>query len=844
MSLDEYRSKRAFDQTPEPAPRQPAHPVGGMRFCIQRHRARRLHYDLRLEHSGLLKSWALPRGPSLNPADKRMAVETEDHPLEYLRFEGIIPQGHYGAGSMLVWDLGRFEILDDGDFASQHRLGDLKLRFYGRKVRGDFALVRTRSRELSGRPSWLLIKKKDAHSRADWDPETLDWSVLTGRSQEQLEAGVSGRPPCAGAVAAPMPDFIHPMLAQPGEAFSHPDWLFEMKWDGFRALAFGEEDRLRLISRRGNSLLRQFPELGNLPAQVAAASFVIDGEIVVLDERGVPDLQRLQPRMHAGTAGTVLRLARESPAVFYVFDLLYLNGFDVRGLALEERRRLLADVLLPDGVVRLSEAVDTEGEALFSLVKERQLEGVVAKHRRSPYRSGRCPHWIKIKTVQTQDCVVAGFTISPNPARSYFASLVLGLYQDGELVYVGNVGSGFSQKLLAEVYRELEPLVIPACPFKTVPALTDPARWLRPELVCEVKFGSITREGILRYAVFQRIRRDKAALECCRDQDEPAPPPEERAAVGGGQEQLLTIQGRNLKLTNLDKVLFPQDGYTKGDLIRYYDQVAELILPHLADRPLSLRRYPNGIDRKFFFQKRVKSGFPAWVPTYPLENSEGEIVDTILCSDRATLLYLANLGCIDQNPWLSRVGSLEQPDFMLLDLDPEGCSFSRVVEAALALRQLLDEIGLKSYPKTSGSRGIHIYVPVAPGYSYEQTRTLCQILARAAGSRHPGLFTLPRAPGRRGEDKVYIDCPQNREGATIASPYSVRAAAGAPVSTPLHWGELEEGVDFRSFTLRTAPRRFLKVGDMMAEALIDRQRLEEPVARLEELLAQDSLKTS
>ncbi|HXE72893.1 MAG TPA: non-homologous end-joining DNA ligase, partial [Candidatus Nitrosotenuis sp.] len=521
MSLQEYEGKRRFQETPEPPPTVPAE--AGRRFCVQRHHARHLHYDFRLEAEGVLKSWAVPRGPSMVAGEKRLAVQVEDHPVDYLFFEGVIPPGNYGAGTVMVWDLGTYEVLGDGDFAEQMRRGDLKLRLHGSKLRGDFALVHTRRPDDKG---WLLIKKKDEFARPGWDIEDYAVSALTGRTQAEIgesprpesggadpTGGDGPRPPQARARGgpvkmppqarrAPFPRSIRPMLARVGQPFSHPDWFFELKWDGIRALACGEEGQLRLVSRLGHSLSRSFPELLALPRRVRGQSFILDGEIVTLNAEGVPDFHRLQHRIHAQSPRSVAALTRSAPATYYLFDLLYLDGYDLREVPLEERRRLLYEILETDATFRISEAVEEQGEALFRAVQERGLEGVMAKHRHSPYEEKRSPYWLKIKAVRSTDCVIGGMT-RPKGGRQHFGSLVLGQWEGDRLVHVGSVGSGFSQRQLAEVAEELRPLETSRCPFDPPPRLDDPIRcWVRPERVCEVKYSSWTPERLLRFPVF------------------------------------------------------------------------------------------------------------------------------------------------------------------------------------------------------------------------------------------------------------------------------------------------------------------------------------------------------
>lgn len=792
MPLEDYHGKRDLSQTPEPTGEEES-PAGELpRFCIQRHDARRLHYDLRLEHDGVLKSWAVPRGPSLDPAVKRLAVHTEDHPLEYLRFQGTIPSGNYGAGQMDLWDTGTFRC---PDFEGQYRKGDLKLNFYGSRVRGEFALVRTAQDN-----QWLWIKKPDEFVQAGWDPEQLSLTL------ERPDLWWDTHPLPEGAVAAPFPRWWEPMLAQPGEAFSSPEFAFEMKWDGFRALAFRQEGELRLLSRKGNSLLRSMPELAILNSAFGAREYVLDGEIVCLDAEGVPQFQKLQTRAQA------TRPNLSNPVLFYAFDLLYLDGYDLRPLGWEQRRQYLEEGLQASSWVRLSQTIEGDGLAFYELVKERGLEGIVAKRRSAPYSGKRSNDWVKIKTRHEMEAVIGGIT-PPEGGRLHFGALMLGVPEEGGLRHIGNVGSGFSQEELERLHGLLQPSQ--NCPFLDPPPGSK--HWVEPSFRCQVLYQEKTLQGILRAPVYHGLVEEEAA------------PLQE-------SQPTLVSEGRQLKFSNLEKIWFPADGISKGQILSYYDQVADYLLPHLRDRPLSLKRYPDGIDAEFFFQKKAYAHFPAWMPTYPLENLRGERKETPLCNDRASLLFLVNLGCIDHNPWLSRIQNLDSPDLLMLDLDPSACEFPRLIQGALAVKQVLDDLGLSGFPKTSGSRGIHIYVPVASGYEFELTRTLATVIGTIAQQRHPDLFTLLRDPAKREKNRVYLDAPQNRRGATTAGAYSVRPVAGAPVSTPLLWEEVRPALDFRAFTALTAPARFLEVGDLLAA--MQPQRLEEAVSRVGPLLGE------
>jgi bifunctional non-homologous end joining protein LigD len=811
MSLEEYRRKRVFSKTPEP-PAKPASEEGN-RFFIQRHSARRLHYDLRLEMDGVLKSWALPQGPTLDPAVKRLAVHVEDHPLDYGSFEGTIPSGNYGAGSVTLWDRGTYEWVGPKTPAQMWESGDLKLRFHGHKIVGEFALVRTN--RARGK-DWLLIKKKDFAVREGWDPETDTRSVLQGPGEISATEG---------AVKAEMPASLEPMLATLGSQVPlGSEWLYEVKWDGYRALCFVEGGKVRMLSRRGNTMEKQFASVAAALAQsVKADTAIVDGEVVALDDNGNPSFQHLQNLTGFGTKPAVKGAA---PFLnFFAFDLLYLNGYDLRKAALIDRRQLLMSILLPSEVVRYSEHFIGKGDELLKAVRAKGLEGILAKQTQSRYESKRSGSWIKIKVTSQQDFVVCGFILGE---REPFGSLVLGYFEDKKLVYAGNVGSGFTQLSLKAVGDKIKPLITKKAVLSDVPRDIGEVTWVKPELVCTVKFTSWTKDDRLRAPVFLGMRSEVAPEEVVR---ETGLLPEE-AEQEGKQEALLPadnaevtleVEGHRLKFTNLNKVFYPADGYTKRDVINFYAAVSDLLVPHLQGRPLSLKRYPNGIDQDYFFQKDA-SGFPDWLHREELADDE-ESKTRVICDDKASLLYLANLGCIDQNPYMSRLGTLEHPDFILIDLDPYHCGYDRIVEAAQLVREKLRLIGLTGYPKTTGGNGMHVYVPVEPIYSSAQTRSFAEILARWVAAERPDLFTTPRMVSAREKGKVYFDYLQNASGKTISAPYVVRAHPGAPVATPLKWDEVVPGLKPAQFHIANVLRRFERVGDLFAGVLNKPQEL-------------------
>jgi len=629
-----------------------------------------------------------------------------------------------------------------------------------------------------------------------------------------------------------MPSAIEPMTAMLADRPPRgDDWLFEVKWDGVRAIAFVDNEAVRLQSRSGLRCERQYPELAVIPHQVAAKQAVLDGEIAVLDEKGVSRFHLIQPRIANTDPNAIAHLSRSTPVVYFVFDLLYLDGYDLRGVALGRRRELLAEAVTPGGPLRISEAFPGAGEAMLEAARENGLEGIIAKHAASGYEPRRSREWQKIKIVTEQEFAIGGFT-DPQGDRDFFGALVLGVYDEGQLRWVGNVGTGFDQKTLAWLSERLRPLITEKCPFAVRPKPDRGMTWVKPELVAQVKFAHWTTDGRLRAPVYLGLRQDKAAQEVER---ESADPPQELFPKSS-RELTLELNGHSLKFTNLKKVFYPEEGYTKRDVLDYYAQVAGLILPHLRDRPLSLKRYPNGIGQEFFFQKNAAEAFAPWLRTELIDSDHnGRPINYVFAQDRASLLYLVNLGCIDQNPWMSRAPHLENPDFILVDLDPQECPFDAIVEAMLLVKQVLDQIGLTGYPKTTGGDGMHIYVPVETDYTYEETRTFAELIARLVTHRKPDLFTTPRSVSKRQKGRVYFDYLQNGKSKTIAAPYVLRAYPGAPVATPLEWSEVRPGLDPKQFHIANAPQRFREKGDLFAGVLEKPQRLEEALGRLERL---------
>ncbi|MDP9054563.1 MAG: DNA ligase D [Acidobacteriota bacterium] len=840
MSLKEYERKRDFEKTPEPKPGKPVKsPVHAGRFFIQRHNATRLHYDFRLEIDGALKSWAVPKGPSLDPSVKHLAAMVEDHPISYGDFEGNIPKGEYGGGSVMLWDRGTFDLIGEESGMAQIARGDLKFELHGQKLSGTWALVHMKNRGKGN--EWLIIKKKDEAAQTPWDIEELAQSVKTGRSQEEIAKDLPAHKTVKktapkkkvvathpeklqGAVRAPMPEFFAPMSAQLTDKLPKgEDWIFEVKWDGVRGLAFIEANTLHFYTRNSNRCEKQYPELQVIPHYIAAGQAILDGEIVVLDKNGVSRFELIQSRIHSQDANAIARMLEKNPAHFYAFDLLYLDGYDLRKVPLIERKKLLREIVKPFPLLRVSEHFENDGERLLDAAREGGLEGLMAKCATSVYESRRSRNWLKIKLTAEQEFVIGGYTPGE---RDYFGSLVLGFYEGGKLHYAGNVGTGFNTRNLAELWALLEPLKSEKNPFMKTEKAPKGTVWVKPELVAQIKFANWTGDRKLRAPVYLGLRNDKHSRDVSREQVA-APmllPPDRK-------EVTATIDGRSLKFTNLDKLYYPEDGFTKRDLLNYYDAVSPLLLPHLKDRPLSLKRYPNGIHEPFFFQKNTPEGYPSWLRTEQVED-----IRYLLAQDKASLLYLTNLGCIDQNPWMSRVGSLDNPDYILIDLDPQECAFTKIVEAALLVRQKLDDIGLEGYPKTTGGDGMHIFIPIEPRYTYEQARTFAEVIAMMLAGERPDLFTRPRSVTAREKNRVYFDHIQIGKSKTISAAYVARAYPGAPVSTPLAWDEVKPSLHPSQFSIANAPERFARVGDLFDGVLKKKQKIEKAFGKLEKLL--------
>ena len=838
--LAPYRAKRSLERTPEP-PGSPSSSriagAGGL-FVVHKHAARRLHFDLRLQMDGVLRSWAVPKGPSYDTSDKRLAVMVEDHPLEYGDFEGCIPDGNYGAGAVIVWDRGRWLPVEDPVAGLEK--GKLLFELRGHKLHGLWTLVKLKK----GDKEWLFIKERDSYAGISAPPPPEE-SVLSGLTVEDLKEGrtpgdgIRAELERLGAPRRKVPAETAPlMLAESRDGpFTDPTWLFELKLDGYRLLASAGP---RLFSRNGNDLSDCFPEVSRAVASLPVNSVVLDGEVVALDEAGRPSFQRLQQRGKLTRSLDIRQAAIENPVTYYAFDLLAAEGFDLRPLPLLARKRLLRKLLPPAGAIRFLDHFKGDGELLYQQVQKLGLEGIVAKQADSTYRSGRSPCWLKIRTRQSEDFVVVGFS-TPKGSRSGFGGLQLAQYVNGTLTYSGRAGSGFSDRQLTEVRATLEKMRRSDLPCVGPVPREKGMTWTEPRLVCEVEFTEWTEEGLLRQPVFVRFRDDKRAEECVRSREAgkrisgevPVLQSEEPSATNKAQTP--DRGPPRISYTNSDKIFWPDEGYTKGDLLEYYRAISPWMLPYLKDRPVVLTRYPDGIEGKSFFQKDAPGLVPDWIRTERMwsEQAEREI-DYFVCNDEAALLYLVNLGTIPLHIWGSRTSKIERPDWCILDLDPKDAPFSHVILVAQATHALCDEIGLPHFVKTSGSSGLHVMIPLGCQCRYDETLSLGELLARLVVAELPDIATITRQVSKRA-GKVYIDYLQNGAGRLLVGPFSARPLPGAPVSMPLRWSEINTTLDIRSFTIENALARMKKLKrDPLAEVLTLSPDLAGAIGRLQE----------
>ncbi|WP_421939366.1 DNA ligase D [Pedobacter sp.] len=878
MGLKQYVSKRDFTKTAEPKSGKSKN-KDKLLFVIQKHDASRLHYDFRLEMEGVLKSWAVPKGPSTDPKNKRLAMMVEDHPFDYKDFEGIIPKGEYGGGTVIVWDEGTYEPIEEikGKKAQEKHLlkqlhdGSLKIKLHGEKLQGEYALVKTNG---MGENGWLLIKHKDDYASVK-DITKADKSVISGKTIKKMETSSEkvwtdgGEKPIRPkkktektvdevfkttggdgatdikailklAPKSAMPKGIKPMLATlVDEPFDDPGWQYEVKWDGYRALAFVDKGKADIYSRNNKSFNEKFYPIYNI-LKTWKFKAVFDGEILVLNDKGISNFGALQN----------WRSEADGELVFYIFDLLWYEGKDLTNLQLEQRQSILNEILpANDDHIRLGKVFKANGLDFFTAAERMGLEGIIAKKVSSLYSPNlRSKEWLKIKVSKRQEVVIAGFTKNEDTAK-YFSSLLLGVYENGELQYVGKVGTGFSDKVQKQMMEQFKPLITDKSPFEEIPDVNKPSRfrpnppkakatWLKPALVCEVAFTEVTEDGVFRHPSFKGMREDKKASEVLREISKPTEdlvkdetkephadavkPPKRNGAKTflnpKDETQVRKIKGHELKFTNLSKIYWPEDKITKRDMFNYYYQMADYILPYLKDRPQSLNRFPGGIHGQSFYQKDVKGKAPDWVKTFPYETSDGEQKEYAVGDDEATLLWMASLGCIEINPWFSRVQKPDNPDYCVIDLDPDKNSFNEVINAALETKKVLDALNVPCYCKTSGSTGMHIYIPLNAKYSYDQSQLFAKIIVSLVHKQIPDYTSLERMIAAR-KGKMYLDFLQNRPGATIAGPYSLRPKPGATVSMPLDWDEVKPGLKMKDFHIFNAVDRLKETGDLFKGVL-------------------------
>lgn len=894
MSLVKYVKKRDFTKTAEPKSGR-SKDKDRLLFVVQKHDASRLHYDFRLEMDGVLKSWAVPKGPSTDPKVKRLAMMVEDHPFDYRNFEGIIPQGQYGGGTVIVWDEGTYEPIEEikGKKAQEKHLlkqlesGSLKIKLHGEKLEGEYALVKTHG---MGENGWLLIKHNDQFASTD-DITKKDQSVLSNKTIETMEKTsekvwqhgheedvkapaksskkkaqaksaeeVVGEELAEGRVDTPIdidkliksaprsaiPKNIQPMKATlVDEPFDDPDWLYEVKWDGYRAVATINKGEVELISRNNKTFNDKFYPIHQL-MQKWDVNVVLDGEILVLNDKGVSDFGALQN----------WRSEADGELVYYVFDILWYEGKNLMELPLIQRQAILRRVLpTNDDHIRQSSVFSASGIDFFNAAQRMGLEGIIAKKANSTYTSDlRSREWLKIKVHQRQEVIIAGFTKNEGTNKQ-FSALILAVYDKGNLRYVGKVGTGFNDKVQKEMMAQFKPLIISESPFDVEPDVDKPSRfrpkrmgakptWLKPELVCEVAYAEVTTDGVFRQASFKGMRIDKKAKDIILEtpkhttetveevDNQPAEMETHAKAVTPPKDkdrktllnptdetQVRKICGHDIKFTHLSKVYWPEDNVTKRDMFNYYYQVAEYILPYLKDRPMSLNRFPNGIHGSSFYQKDIKGKAPDWITkTFPYTTSDGEHKEYLVGSDESYLLWMASLGCIEMNPWFSRYKTPDNPDYCVIDLDPDKNTFDQVIEAALEVKKVLDAIGVPSYPKTSGSTGMHIYIPLQARYSYDQSQMFAKIVVQLVHKQIPDYTSLERMVANR-KGKMYLDFLQNRPGATIAGPYSLRPKVGATVSMPLLWDEVKPGLTMKHFTIFNSVDRLKETGDLFKGVL-------------------------
>jgi len=866
-ALEAYRAKRAASQTPEPfgglgLPDDPDWTRPRL-FVVQKHAATRLHYDFRLEWRGTLVSWAIPQGPSTDIAEKRLAMMVEDHPVEYADFEGVIPKGNYGAGEVIVWDKGVWLPLEEPDEGLEK--GKLLFELRGFKLHGRFTLVRTKRQGQKDSKEWLLIKKPDAYAGAAGARFLTPESIYSGLTLEEIQGGskkaASVRERLA-ALQAPRahveanPDF---MLAEEAkEPFADPKFVYELKYDGYRMLVVIEDGKCELIYRRGSRATDLYPEIARAASLLPFKRLILDGELVCLDDNARPSFSRLQQRSQLRRTADVAAAAVRLPATLHAFDILAFEDFDLRSLPLLERKAFLKEVLPKAGPLRFVDHIEGEGILFYNEVERMGLEGVMAKRADSKYRPGRSSDWQKLKTDKVADFVVIGRT-PPDGMRTGFGALHLAAYTrstagaegagaEPRLIYAGRVGSGFTEDQLKSYGALLEKDAVKEAPC----AIVDEPRgssYVVPKHVVEVRFKSWAPQTLLRQPVFLRWRDDKLPQECLR----PGESESSGVPIAGGEELSsgvhapVVIVDKDVRFTNLTKVFWPSSeanpvAYTKGDLIDYYRSVAPWFLPYLADRPITLTRYPDGIHGKSFFQKDAPPFIPGWMRTERLWSEDtGKELDLIIGGDRSsgdleTLLFIANLGAIVLHAWNARASEPARPDWIILDLDPKEAPFEHVITLAQEAKALCDEIALPCFAKTTGSSGLHVLVPTGGALTHEQCKTFAELLARVIVTRREEVATIVRIPANRG-GKVYIDFLQNGHGKLLVAPFSARALPGAPVSMPLEWTEVREGLTPRQFNIINAVPRLQSLRhDPLSGVLTERPDLLGALGRLGVLL--------
>lgn len=775
--LASYNAKRNFAETPEPKGAARAKRADGQRFVIQKHAARRTHFDLRLELDGVLLSWAVTRGPSSNPADKRLAVRTEDHPLAYADFEGKIPKGQYGGGSMMLWDQGLWEPYHDARQGLEQ--GKLHFRLDGERMHGGWALVRMRGKAGEKRENWLLIKDGDAYADDDGDRLLTEFttSVATGRGMQQIADGAPAKPKRKGPArkakaASASPAFRKPQLATlVSDAPDGEDWLNEVKFDGYRCLAAIGGGRVRCYTRSGKDWSDKFAPVTEALAALDCCSALLDGEVVAKPGGKGSQFSALQQALADG-----------GDLAYFAFDLLELDGQDLTSEPLLTRKQHLHALLQtgrPDGILQYSEHVRGSGPRVLEAICKAGQEGIVAKRADAPYRGRRSRAWLKIKCTRRQEFVIGGWSPSESRGRP-FASLLLGTYDNGELRYRGRVGSGFSADKLDAIAPRLNKLARASSPFPEVPAqIARDANWITPRLVCEVSFAEFTAEGHVRHGVFLGLRSDKAARDVIVERPKQMPTTD-RSMM------------HDIRLTHPDRIVFPDQGVSKADLAAYYDAVSHRMLPHTAGHPLSLVRCPQGRSKKCFYQKHASAGFPDAIKPVEITESDGKPESYLYVTDAAGLVAAVQMGTLEFHIWGSRIDKLEKPDRLVFDLDPDtALTFRDVVAAAQDLRVALRDIGLQTVALVTGGKGVHVVAPLRRTADWATVKAFSKGFANSLAGQEPGRFTATMSKAKR-KGRIFIDWLRNERGATAVAPYSTRARPGAPVAMPVSWDELPD----------------------------------------------------